>query len=660
MESEKPNVYYNAKGTFESQVTLLPHQKTAIKYIVSTCRKQHGLLLNHYQGTGKTITGVSFLKNYKDTKKVIIVPEALQNMWKTMCIGINNVTYITYEDLESIQYKDYTTFEEKIKQFLQQTKDSIVVSDESHNLLKILNSCQMSGSDEILDMLNFQDLSEGKKRTWIENNEEIRNYRKKLQSYLNLFLECKKVIFLTGTPITRDIEDIRWFINLCKGHEISEAPIVPYISDKFKEQFMTTSPLENKYVKMYGPIISFLNPNNHLPEYMKVGGVEDYRSIIMNLLDAQISGTNIISKAIKQAICNTVIYYMKMFQKQLSKINLNDKFIKTCGKYISFYKYEDPNKEHYPDVTYVSHPLEYTDYQYDVWTRGCNDKLTYDEMKCLRFSESMEDAILFHTIPDIIGYNGRIIGNMIEVGQTVIYPNKFVEIVNMYKNEKTLVYSNYYESGILLFEKYLQHKEIVNYKIYHPELSPEDQLKIISDFETGTINMLLLHPAFFEGFSIKNVRVFHILEPINSVYKQEQLYTRAARYDSHKSLIKEDRIVTIHQWYCSFKTFNATFKTKKIKLFEGDFGFLEQLVLESPDDVIISKFEENKSSLDISNILKQSKLTCDDETHPECCIDGDTCTDDVPMCINIDVKGGRRQKKSKKKEKLRNPREVFW
>ena len=259
MESEKPNVYYNAKGTFESQVTLLPHQKTAIKYIVSTCRKQHGLLLNHYQGTGKTITGVSFLKNYKeDTKKVIIVPEALQNMWKTMCIGINNVTYITYEDLESIQYKDYTTFEEKIKQFLQQTKDSIVVSDELHNLLKILNSCQMSGSDEILDMLNFQDLSESKKRTWIENNEEIRNYRKKLQSYLNLFLECKKVIFLTGTPITRDIEDIRWFINLCKGHEISEAPIVPYISDKFKEQFMTTSPLENKYVKMYGPIISFL------------------------------------------------------------------------------------------------------------------------------------------------------------------------------------------------------------------------------------------------------------------------------------------------------------------------------------------------------------------------------------------------------------------
>ena len=91
---------------------------------------------------------------------------------------------------------------------------------------------------------------------------------------------------------------------------------------------------------------------------------------------------------------------------------------------------------------------------------------------------------------------------------------------------------------------------------------------------------------------------------------------------------------------------------------EGNFGFLEQLVLESPDDVIISKLEENKSSLDISNILKQSKLTCDDETHPECCIDGE---EDCPIGLTScsEMTGGRRQKKSKKKEKLRNPREIF-
>lgn len=46
---EEDDVYSDAEEytDYYQDIELLPHQKKIIKYMVSKCRKQHGMLVNH-------------------------------------------------------------------------------------------------------------------------------------------------------------------------------------------------------------------------------------------------------------------------------------------------------------------------------------------------------------------------------------------------------------------------------------------------------------------------------------------------------------------------------------------------------------------------------------------------------------------------------------
>ena len=152
-ETDTDTYYDSSDGEFyeKEEIILQPHQKNVIKYIVSKCKKQHGLLLNHYQGTGKTITGIFFLKNFDKYKKVIIGPDVLQNMWKKSAKdnGLNNnVFYISYSQLEKSVLVENGKFENeelyrKIKNILQ---DCILICDEAHNILDFCNNYQSESS----------------------------------------------------------------------------------------------------------------------------------------------------------------------------------------------------------------------------------------------------------------------------------------------------------------------------------------------------------------------------------------------------------------------------------------------------------------------------------------------------------------------------------
>lgn len=61
---------------------------------------QKGLLVNHYQGTGKTMTGCYFMKNFTN-KKVVLLPKALKDEWlkSTSTMGLD-VEFIFFEDID--------------------------------------------------------------------------------------------------------------------------------------------------------------------------------------------------------------------------------------------------------------------------------------------------------------------------------------------------------------------------------------------------------------------------------------------------------------------------------------------------------------------------------------------------------------------------------
>lgn len=127
--------------------------------------------------------------------------------------------------------------------------------------------------------------------------------------------------------------------------------------------------------------------------------------------------------------------------------------------------------------------------------------------------------------------------------------------------------------------------------------------------------MLLLHPDFYEGFSIEGVRHFHILEPILEYYKQEQLFYRAIRFKSHYHLSKKDRNVNIYIYHCGFNSLFSQFKRQKYQLidwFKNDslvyyfarFSKFSSYI--SPDDQVL--YSVNKTKDQVNHFNKTMKF----------------------------------------------------
>jgi len=615
-------------------VELLPHQKKVIKYLVSKCKKQKGLLVNHYQGTGKTLTGIFFMKNYKRYKKVVMAPEALKSMWQTACKDndiSNDVSFVSYEYLERIQDYDHEEFEKEMVRLNAIIDNSILVSDESHNLLDIFKFCQSQGSESIVDLSTVKERPKYM-TMWKDDNDAIASYRNKLKNYLQLFGRCKKVIFLTGTPVKDYVADVRWFINLSAGDIV-----VPYIKEDFTEKYLVKNKIFETLGKIVKPLMQIFDVNI-VPEYLQEEGIDKYRSnltmLIDKVLEDKLTGNSIIDQTIKKLIGNTLMKNIKLYLQKFTVDRLDPPTI-DWGKYVSFYKYE--NLDYYPSMTIKNKPVTYTEYQYEVWRRGNINKLTYSESVALRFIDNLENAKLFKcdSSEDINHKQGRIIGNM---GRN---PMKFIQIAEAYKANmaSTLVYSNYYESGILLFSEFLREQGI-EHTIFHTGLSTEEKERMLDDFKDQKINLLLLHPSFFEGFSIKGVRKFHILEPVDSYYMKDQLYTRVVRFKSHDHLPKEQRNVEITQWYCTFS--NLIGQAKKIKLQIQNLDIdLEKLNFDgSPDDNMMEQVNLHEGMLnDLSRVLQKVSVDNNEvlqNLNDECCIYGDEC-DGLPKCEDLDV-----------------------
>lgn len=71
------------------------------------------------------------------------------------------------------------------------------------------------------------------------------------------------------------------------------------------------------------------------------------------------------------------------------------------------------------------------------------------------------------------------------------------------------------------------------------------------DGTRDTLHCVLIHPLITEGMSLYAVRQMHVLEPIPSAAKYQQVVARAVRDGSHNGVAKEDRNVSIYRWVCT-------------------------------------------------------------------------------------------------------------
>ena len=193
---------------------------------------QKGLLVNHYMGTGKTLTGLNlisyFLEKYDDKRIVLTVPIAIKGVWikeikkriKNYNEVFNKLEIIFYEDFNSFVNDNKKTKENFITSFIQNKKslkDFILILDEGHHLV-----------------------------------EYIRNKYKKIDrlNILNKLKKFHKIILMTGTPFFQDVYDIVYITNIVSGKEI-----LPYNTNEFRQKYFSYSYFDSTYYGYINPIL---------------------------------------------------------------------------------------------------------------------------------------------------------------------------------------------------------------------------------------------------------------------------------------------------------------------------------------------------------------------------------------------------------------------
>lgn len=498
--------------------TLRPHQKYPVDYLTKKFPKQKGLLIYHGLGTGKTYLSLGFTEKYPKNKVLLLMPRFLMSSWKIQMkdFGITNPSRI-----ELVSFKDSPKI--LAGRDLSQT---IVVVDEIHKLIeKIL----LSGSG-----------SKG-------------NYGR---VYYQL-LKAKKLLALTGTPIFSHASNVSYLANLLVGKEI-----YTYNPERFKQDYMkinrglsyirgyfTESKLNTAFLPLFFTAVSLPLAVILGPAMLGVGAV---------------AGTMAIFATNEKLAINKVEF--RSFNP--------DKFKSFALKYISFYEIDYQEDENFPSKIIHDKKVSYTAPQIDFFLQFVDESLDSKKLNIILKdypvsfpkeqislnSYSIQQRVL--TDP----YAGREIANLSLKRATTsqkaakVVPKKFSEIYKIIKSSKgqVAIYSNYYNNGLLLFAKYLDHKGLKNsYLILHPDDPIEKQIKIINAYNMAKKRIIFIHPEITEGVSLKGTRQFHILEPIETMAKEQQVIGRAVRFQSHTHLPKDQQNVHIYKWravisYCSF------------------------------------------------------------------------------------------------------------
>ncbi len=242
-----------------------------------------------------------------------------------------------------------------------------------------------------------------------------------------------------------------------------------------------------------------------------------------------------------------IIKYITSQTKYLNDDLLDARVFKKNGldTYFSYYKYTN-NIELYPTSKIISKQVNYTLPQLELVIKVLGNNMEIDDYMNLQIYATREEAGLFKSEVDY--HDNRLLA----IGNLYSEPNKFKEIVKIYNEGKlqTVVYSYFYENGILKFSEYLKLHNI-EHTIYEPSLSTELKDKYLLDFKNKKIKILLLHPGYYHGLSISGCNIFHILEPSTNVSKYEQLITRVIRFKSHSHLPVSERFVNIYEWSCT-------------------------------------------------------------------------------------------------------------
>lgn len=107
-----------------------------------------------------------------------------------------------------------------------------------------------------------------------------------------------------------------------------------------------------------------------------------------------------------------------------------------------------------------------------------------------------------------------------------------------------LVYSNYLTAGVGPLSEELQSAG-VKHAIFHGGLSDTQRKKIVDDYNSGKLQVLMVSGAGAEGLDLKGTRTVQVMEPHWNAARIRQVIGRAVRNRSHAHLPPEQRNVNV-------------------------------------------------------------------------------------------------------------------
>ena len=220
-----------------------------------------------------------------------------------------------------------------------------------------------------------------------------------------------------------------------------------------------------------------------------------------------------------------------------------------------------------------------------------------------------------------------------------VVPIKFTSVFATMKKaglSRVVIYSNFWEEGALLFADFLAAQN-VHHALIEPNLGPDAINVTLEQFETGKLPVIILHPSMTEGLSIKGARQMHVLEPLLSYAKQQQLVARVVRYQSHIMLPLKERNVKVFTWYASvngllqfIRRHTTTFKQwltsqAHVGYFQRTMEFTQDV---TPDFMAMQKMDELQSIVDslknksFKSFTANAQVPADefDNKMEQCCI----------------------------------------
>jgi len=323
----------------------MPFQVQTVNRFTKRCRKQHGGLLIHSMGSGKTRTAIALAMNLPYQKmKFVITPPALDTPWKDEALKNFN---LPVSALDNVRFMDYNQLKRVDDENI--FANAIILCDEAHWLL---------------DILRYSD------------NEDI---------IKRGFKRADKVYLLTGTPLQNDWNDLSALVNLAAAKEV-----LPGNMPDFNDAYAKTPALYRHLLDVSNYIV-FPALTAYAASNLYAAGKEDAAAIQTTGLKAAASmaylvgysALGVISRYRMRNLARSVVEgYDSSFPTPVN----TEKLFEAVKQYVSYFDFNNlvgDELKPYPVQVYREEKIPLTPFQLEMatlWAYGFQeDKSTLRE-----------------------------------------------------------------------------------------------------------------------------------------------------------------------------------------------------------------------------------------------------------------------------------------